>query len=77
MTKILSSLEGGGWIARTAHAEDRRQSVISITEEGIRLLDEDTRARDEWLASQLQRFSTEECDVLSKAIDVLDRLGSG
>src|SRR5436309_15715141 len=48
MTKILASLENSGWIQRTSHPEDRRQSIIAITPAGRELLDEETRARDEW-----------------------------
>jgi DNA-binding MarR family transcriptional regulator len=76
MTKILASLEGEGWVARAPHPEDRRQSIISITEAGRALLDEETRARDEWLATRLVDFSAEELAILSDAVTVLDRLGS-
>ncbi len=76
MTKILSSLEGAGWIGRRAHPDDRRQSIISVTQSGLNLLAAETRARDEWLAKRLVDLSAEDRDVLRKAIDVLDRLGS-
>ncbi|MEO9238709.1 MAG: MarR family transcriptional regulator, partial [Jatrophihabitantaceae bacterium] len=52
MTKILASLEAAGWVERAAQPEDRRQSIISITESGRELLSEETRARDEWLSQR-------------------------
>ena len=76
MTKILSSLEGEGWVARAPHPEDRRQSIISVTDAGRSLLDEETRARDEWLSQRLLEFSDDELALLADAIVVLDRLGS-
>lgn len=76
MTKILASLEGEGWVERTPHPDDRRQSIISITEAGRMLLDAEARARDEWLATRLVEFSPEELRILSEAVSVLDRLGS-
>ncbi len=76
MTKILASLEAAGWIGRAAHPEDRRQSIISITQSGRDLLAEETRARDEWLAERLVDFSDEELKILRDAVDVLNRLGS-
>lgn len=76
MTKILASLEHSGWIARSPHPDDRRQSVIEITPAGRDLLEEETRARDEWLARRLVDFSAEDLRKLSEAVDVLDRLGS-
>ena len=76
MTKILASLEHAGWIERSAQPEDRRQSIIAITPAGRDLLAEETRARDEWLATRLVEFSAEDLAKLGAAIDVLDRLGS-
>jgi DNA-binding MarR family transcriptional regulator len=76
MTKILASLEQAGWIERSPHPDDRRQSVIAITAAGLDLLTEETRARDEWLARRLVDFSAEDLRKLSEAVDVLDRLGS-
>jgi DNA-binding MarR family transcriptional regulator len=76
MTKILASLEAAGWIERSAHPEDRRQSIISVTQLGVDLLADETRARDEWLAKRLVEFSAEDRELLRKAIEILDRLGS-
>lgn len=76
MTKILASLEAEGWVQRAPHPDDRRQSIISITQAGRDLLDEETRARDSWLSTRLVDFSPDELRILSEAVAVLDRLGS-
>lgn len=76
MTKILASLENEGWVERAPHPDDRRQSIISITTTGRDLLDEETRARDEWLSKRLLDFSEDELQILRAAVTVLDRLGS-
>ncbi len=76
MTKILAALEASGWVARTSHPDDRRQSIISITDAGRQLMAEETRARDEWLAERLVDFSAEDIQKLRDAVGVLDRLGS-
>jgi DNA-binding MarR family transcriptional regulator len=76
MTKILASLENAGWVERSSHPEDRRQSIIAITPAGRDLLGDETRARDEWLAQRLVDFSDEDRRKLSEAVEVLDRLGS-
>ncbi|CAN5594327.1 MarR family transcriptional regulator [soil metagenome] len=75
MTKILASLEAAGLIDRTAHPEDRRQSIISITAAGRQLLEDEARVRDEWLAVKLSDLSDEDRDKLLQAVDVLDRIG--
>jgi DNA-binding MarR family transcriptional regulator len=76
MTKILALLEQSGWIERSSHPDDRRQSIIAITPAGRQLLAEETRARDEWLAKRLVEFSAEDLRKLADAVEVLDRLGS-
>ena len=76
MTKILASLESAGWVERSSHPDDRRQSIIAITAAGRELLEEETRARDEWLAKRLVEFSPSDLRKLSEAVEVLDRLGS-
>ncbi|HEY0169278.1 MAG TPA: MarR family transcriptional regulator [Jatrophihabitans sp.] len=76
MTKILAALEQSGWIERSSHPEDRRQSIIAITPAGLELLAEETRARDEWLAKRLVEFSAEDLRKLGEAVEVLDRIGS-
>jgi DNA-binding MarR family transcriptional regulator len=63
-------------VSRASHPDDRRQSIISITAGGEQLLDEETRARDEWLTERLVEFSDAERKVLVDAIEVLNRLGS-
>ena len=76
MTKILASLEADGWVQRSPHPDDRRQSIISITQAGRDLLAAETHARDSWLATRLVDFTAEELRILSEAVAVLDRLGS-
>jgi DNA-binding MarR family transcriptional regulator len=76
MTKILAALEAAGLIDRAPHPEDRRQSVISISPEGEQLLEDEGRARDEWLAQQLAAISEADRSVLLQAVEVLDRLSS-
>jgi DNA-binding MarR family transcriptional regulator len=76
MTKILAALEAAGYIERSAHPEDRRQSIISVAEAGYELLAAETRKRDEWLATRLASFSEQDRRTLIEAAEVLDRLAS-
>ncbi|UQX89125.1 MarR family transcriptional regulator [Jatrophihabitans telluris] len=76
MTKILAALEGAGLIERAAHPDDRRQSIISISEAGQNLLADEIRLRDEWLARRLAELSAADREKLLQAAEVLDRLAS-
>ncbi|MFB9908798.1 MarR family winged helix-turn-helix transcriptional regulator [Allokutzneria oryzae] len=40
LTGVVRTLESHGWVARTTPADDRRRSVLSLTEEGQRLMTE-------------------------------------
>jgi len=76
MTKILASLEHDGWVERSPHPDDRRQSIITITEAGRALLEAEVQARNTWLGQRLTEFTPAELKILSDAVAVLDRLGS-
>lgn len=76
MTKILAALEANQFIARQPHPDDRRQSVISISQAGLDLLSSETRARDQWLTRRLAELSDSDIDKLTKAAEVLERLAA-
>lgn len=76
MTRIIAMLEDGGYVRREPHASDRRQAVLSVTETGHRLLDEDRRRRDAWLARRLAELDPDELALLGAVLPVLDRLAS-
>lgn len=75
MTRIVHALEEQGYVARCPHPTDGRQVVVSLTEEGRRLLREDRRQREAWLAQRLRDLTPEDRAVLHRAAEVLDRLG--
>jgi len=74
MTKILATLESNGLIVRAPHPDDRRSATISLTPAGQKVLDDENRAREEWLADRLAGLSKTDRDLLRRVIPVLDRL---
>jgi DNA-binding MarR family transcriptional regulator len=75
LTRLLAELEGQGLISRTQDQEDRRRAIIAITREGSRVLSDDMRQRDTWLAETMARALTPtEHQLLGMAADLLDRL---
>ena len=76
MTRVVAALEVAGLVSRTGHPRDRRQVLLSPSPAGRELLQTDRRRRDAWLAQRLRALSPEDVDVLRRAADVLDRLGS-
>jgi DNA-binding MarR family transcriptional regulator len=75
LTRLLAELEGQGLISRTQDPADRRRAIIAITREGSRVLSNDMRQRDAWLAEAMARALTPtERQLLGLAADLLDRL---
>ncbi|MFI6156127.1 MarR family winged helix-turn-helix transcriptional regulator [Kitasatospora sp. NPDC051170] len=74
MTRIVAMLEEKGLVRREPHPEDRRQVVVSSTEQAQAILDESRRRRNVWLAELAQGLDEEEWAVLRQAAPVLYKL---
>ncbi|HUR52068.1 MAG TPA: MarR family transcriptional regulator [Mycobacteriales bacterium] len=77
MTRIVNALADAGYVTRTPHATDGRQTVVALAPPGIQLLKEDRRQREAWLAQRLRELSPHERELLHQASEVLDKLGRG
>lgn len=75
MSRIVKALEETGYVTRTPHPTDGRQVVLALTPAGERMLKEDRRYREAWLAQRLRDLSAEDRDLLRRAAEVLDALG--
>ncbi|WBO63664.1 MarR family winged helix-turn-helix transcriptional regulator [Streptomyces camelliae] len=76
LTRVYAELEDEGLISRERGTDDRRQSVLSLTEPGRRALERDMAERDAWLAQALGTLGETERGVLTLAAAVMERLGS-
>lgn len=74
LTRVFAELEREGLVERVAASDDRRQSIITITEAGVRALEEDVAERDAWLAGALAPLSETEREVLRLAAKLMDRI---
>jgi DNA-binding MarR family transcriptional regulator len=74
MTKVLANLEERGLVRRDAHPSDKRQAIISVTDDGIALLDSERRSRDAWLTQRLADLTPDERAVLRSVVPILDKL---
>ncbi|MCG7204885.1 MarR family winged helix-turn-helix transcriptional regulator [Streptomyces arenae] len=75
LTRVFAELEAEGLVRREAGTVDRRQSVLSLTEDGRRALEADMAQRDAWLAEALRSLGETERGVLLLAASVMERLG--
>ncbi|WP_426669810.1 MarR family winged helix-turn-helix transcriptional regulator [Mucilaginibacter sp. McL0603] len=75
MSQVLNHLLELGFITRTASETDKRKVIISLTEEGERILLQVRSERDEWLANAIkENFNDDEEALLRKLIAPLTRL---
>jgi DNA-binding MarR family transcriptional regulator len=76
LTRLLAELEGEALIIREAHPLDGRQSIISITERGVRLLADAAKSRQGVLQLALSSCLTDaELEQLQLACTLLERIG--
>jgi DNA-binding MarR family transcriptional regulator len=74
MTRVVARLASGHLVDRQSRPGDRRQVLITITDQGRALLAADRRRRDEWLSSRLGELSAPDLAALAAVIPILDRL---
>src|SRR5579859_6157006 len=74
MTRVIAVLEERGLVRRAAHPTDRRQVILTVTQQGRDLVDRVRRRKEAWLAQRLQELSPEEVEILRAAAPILERL---
>ncbi|MEU2625637.1 MarR family transcriptional regulator [Kitasatospora sp. NPDC007106] len=74
MTRIIAMLEEKGLVRREPHPDDRRQVVVSSTEQAEAILTESRRRRNAWLAELAEGLSEEEWALIRAAAPALSRL---
>ena len=74
MTRVIAVLEERLLVMRAPHLTDRRQVVLTVTEQGRELVGQARRRRDAWLAKRLKELSADERAILRAAAPVLEKL---
>jgi len=75
MAQTVSDLEADGLVERRPDPQDGRRALVSLTEQGIAVLQAERRQREGWLARAItDDLSLEEQAVLSDAVELLRRL---
>lgn len=73
ITRIVGGLEGAGLVVRETVDADRRATLVRATPSGRAVLEQARRRRIEALAAVLRGASTEELDLVSRALAVVRR----
>jgi len=73
-SRLVGSLEQQGLLRRTPDAEDRRATLLAITAQGRRQLDQLRGERSAFLVGQLGALSDEQRSALVSALEALEVL---
>ena len=74
MTRVIAVLEERNLVLRSPHLPDRRQVVLTVTEEGRALVQRVRRRKDAWLAQRLAELTVEERAILRAAVPIVEKL---
>jgi DNA-binding MarR family transcriptional regulator len=74
MTRVITILEARGLIVRAPHPTDRRQVVLTVTEQGKTVVQQSRVLREAWLARRLAELSPQERATLRAAAPILEKL---
>ena len=74
MTRVIAVLEERGLVMRAPHLTDRRQVVLTVTDEGRSVVQRARRRRDAWLAKRLKELTPQERATLRAAAPILEKL---
>jgi DNA-binding MarR family transcriptional regulator len=74
MTRVIAVLEERGLVRREPHATDRRQVILTVTDDGRDLVQRVRRRREAWLARRLQELTPDERQILRAAAPILEKI---
>ncbi|MBX5443365.1 MAG: MarR family transcriptional regulator [Solirubrobacteraceae bacterium] len=74
VARLLGRLEAEGLVDRAPDPDDGRSSLVSITDEGRRLLREVRTRKDAFLAQRMRRLDAGELATLDRAAAILERM---
>jgi DNA-binding MarR family transcriptional regulator len=74
MNRTVNCLQDAGYVRRSADESDGRKVVISLTDEGVAVVDETARRRDAWVEEALADLTPQERQTISDAAKIMQRM---
>lgn len=71
MTRTVNCLAEKGLVERSPHPDDGRQILVSLTGEGVRVVEKTIANRDTWMLAHIAMLSPEQLELLRRAADLL------
>ena len=76
MNRTVNCLQDSGYIVRGADENDGRKVVISLTAEGLAVVEETARRRDAWVEASLAELTPAERATLDAAAQIMERMAA-
>ena len=73
ISRSVSRLEKMGWIRRLSSPHDRRVTLVELTEDGRKRLEEIGRLAEDTLGALLEPISESDAETLAAGLDVMRR----
>jgi DNA-binding MarR family transcriptional regulator len=70
-SRTIDRMVDGGWVARQESPQSRRETLVDLTENGRRLVDQVTERRRRQVASVLTSLTTDEQQQIIAALELL------
>ena len=74
VTRVLARLEEAGLVDRAADPQDRRSSLLSISDDGRALLESARARKDAYLARRIDALEPADREALERAAALLERM---
>jgi DNA-binding MarR family transcriptional regulator len=71
MAQTVADLEGEGLVERRPDPDDRRRSLVLLTELGRETLTADRARREGWLAQEIERLAPADRQTLARAVELM------
>ncbi|KGN30620.1 MarR family transcriptional regulator [Knoellia sinensis KCTC 19936] len=76
MTRTVGGLVERGWVERAPHPTDKRQVVVTLTDDARKALKDTRRKRDAWMAVRVSNLDPEEQAILLRASEILTKVAN-
>ncbi len=74
MTRVIASLSELHLVKRDPHPTDGRQVIVSLSESGQALMEDEASAREAWMTEQLSGLTGAQLDVLRQAVGIMKQI---
>jgi DNA-binding MarR family transcriptional regulator len=74
MTRVIAVLTERELVAKSPHPTDRRQVILTVTDEGRAVVHRVRRRKDAWLDQRLAELTVAERATLQAAVPILEKL---